>query len=381
MKLLHTSDWHLGISFRGVNVQEDQRYFLQQIYQMIAEKEVDAVLIAGDVFDRSIASAEAMALYDSAMTHICAELKVPVFMVAGNHDGAERLASCNRLLEESGLYISGSLTRKLEPVVIGDTEIYLLPWFTLEKVRAVFPEYAEEIHNLEEGYDLVCSLMRNKFQEGKKHILVSHSFIIYAETSVSDRAAEVGRAAAIGTSPFRGFDYVALGHLHGAQDIGENIRYSGTPMPYSFGKEENQIKSVTILDLDTMERSVAELEPLHLRKTLTGRYDELLQADLITERERQGYVRIELEDVHVGIEVISALREVYPNLLEVSGKSFEQEGAKITMTIEELETKEQDPMNVIRRYFQDVVSVEPDAHVIEMFGRALKDYEREAEER
>lgn len=381
MKLLHTSDWHLGISFRGVNVQEDQRYFLQQIYQMIAEKEVDAVLIAGDVFDRSIASAEAMALYDSAMTHICAELKVPVFMVAGNHDGAERLASCNRLLEESGLYISGSLTRKLEPVVIGDTEIYLLPWFTLEKVRAVFPEYAEEIHNLEEGYDLVCSLMRNKFQEGKKHILVSHSFIIHAETSVSDRAAEVGRAAAIGTSPFRGFDYVALGHLHGAQDIGENIRYSGTPMPYSFGKEENQIKSVTILDLDTMERSVAELEPLHLRKTLTGRYDELLQADLITERERQGYVRIELEDVHVGIEVISALREVYPNLLEVSGKSFEQEGAKITMTIEELETKEQDPMNVIRRYFQDVVSVEPDAHVIEMFGRALKDYEREAEER
>ncbi len=381
MKLLHTSDWHLGISFRGVNVQEDQRYFLQQIYQMIAEKEVDAVLIAGDVFDRSIASAETMALYDSAMTHICAELKVPVFMVAGNHDGAERLASCNRLLEESGLYISGSLTRKLEPVVIGDTEIYLLPWFTLEKVRAVFPEYAEEIHNLEEGYDLVCSLMRNKFQEGKKHILVSHSFIIYAETSVSDRAAEVGRAAAIGTSPFRGFDYVALGHLHGAQDIGENIRYSGTPMPYSFGKEENQIKSVTILDLDTMERSVAELEPLHLRKTLTGRYDELLQADLITERERQGYVRIELEDVHVGIEVISALREVYPNLLEVSGKSFEQEGAKITMTIEELETKEQDPMNVIRRYFQDVVSVEPDAHVIEMFGRALKDYEREAEER
>lgn len=227
----------------------------------------------------------------------------------------------------------------------------------------------------------MCSLMRNKFQEGKKHILVSHSFIIYAETSVSDRAAEVGRAAAIGTSPFRGFDYVALGHLHGAQDIGENIRYSGTPMPYSFGKEENQIKSVTILDLDTMERSVAELEPLHLRKTLTGRYDELLQADLITERERHGYVRIELEDVHVGIEVISALREVYPNLLEVSGKSFEQEGAKITMTIEELETKEQDPMNVIRRYFQDVVSVEPDAHVIEMFGRALKDYEREAEER
>lgn len=380
MKLLHTSDWHLGISFRGVNVQDDQRYFLQQIYQIIEEEQIDAVLLAGDVFDRSIAATEAITMYDSAMTQICAKLNVPVFMIAGNHDGAERLSSCSRLLEKAGLHICGALTRNLEPFVIGDTEIYLLPWFTLEKVRAVFPEYAQEIKSLEDGYALICNLMREKFQKGKRHILVSHAFIVNAETSVSDRAAEVGRAAAIGTSPFQGFDYVALGHLHGAQDIGENIRYSGTPMAYSFGKEERQEKSVTILDCDTMERKIAALEPLHLRKTLSGKYDELLLVNQLSERERQGYIRIELEDVHVGIEVISALREVYPNLLEVSGKSFEQEGAKITMTVDELEMEEQDPMKIIRRYFQDIVSVEPDAHVLEMFEKALQDYEREAEE-
>lgn len=380
MKLLHTSDWHLGISFRGVNVQDDQRYFLQQIYEIIVEEKIDAVLLAGDIFDRSIASSDAISLYDSAMTKICAELKVPVFMVAGNHDGAERLASCNKLLEKAGLHISGTLTRELEPIVIGDIQIYLLPWFTLEKVRAVFPEHAKEIQNLEDGYELVCSFMRNKFQEGKKHILVSHAFIIHAETSVSDRAAEVGRAAAIGTKVFRGFDYVALGHLHGAQNIGEHIRYSGTPMPYSFGKEEKQVKSVTILDSDTMERKNIELEPLHVRKTFTGKYDELLQVGQISERERQGYVRIELEDVHVGIEVISALREIYPNLLEVSGKSFEQENARITMTIDELENENQDPMEVIRRYFQDVMSVEPDTHILEMFEKSVKAYEKEAAE-
>lgn len=380
MKLLHTSDWHLGISFRGVNVQDDQRYFLQQIYEIIVEEKIDAVLLAGDIFDRSIASSDAISLYDSAMTKICAELKVPVFMVAGNHDGAERLASCNKLLEKAGLHISGTLTRELEPIVIGDIEIYLLPWFTLEKVRAVFPEHAKEIQNLEDGYELVCSFMRNKFQEGKKHILVSHAFLIHAETSVSDRAAEVGRAAAIGTKVFREFDYVALGHLHGAQNIGEHIRYSGTPMPYSFGKEEKQVKSVTILDSDTMERKNIELEPLHVRKTFTGKYDELLQVGQISERERQGYVRIELEDVHVGIEVISALREIYPNLLEVSGKSFEQENARITMTIDELENENQDPMKVIRRYFQDVMSVEPDTHILEMFEKSVKAYEKEAAE-
>ena len=150
MKLLHTSDWHLGMTFRGINIQEDQKYFLQQIYQIIEEEKVDAVLLAGDVFDRSIASSDAMKLYDEAMTKICMEMEVPVFMVAGNHDGAERLASCSQLLKKSGLHILGALKKELEPVELEDAQIFLLPWFTLEKVRAMFPESAENIHTLEE---------------------------------------------------------------------------------------------------------------------------------------------------------------------------------------------------------------------------------------
>lgn len=377
MKLLHTSDWHLGMSFRGVNIQEDQEYFLKQINEIIEQEYVDGVLVAGDVFDRSIASAEAISLYDQAMTKICAEQNVPVFMVAGNHDGAERLASCCQLLEKSGLHIVGALSRKLEPIAIGDVEIYLLPWFTLEKVRAVFPEHAEEIHNLQEGYEFVCERMRENFTAGKRYILVAHAFIINAETSVSDRAAEVGYAAAVGSHAFRGFDYVALGHLHGPQDIGANIRYSGTPMPYAFGKEEKQTKSVTILDTDTMKRKIVELEPLHERVTLSGTYEELLKAAEISKRTRQGYVRAELEDVHVGIEVIASLREVYPNLLEVSGKNFEQEDVKITMSIDELETQEQNPLQIVKRYFQDVMNAAPDEHLLQLFEKAVRDYEKE----
>lgn len=380
MKLLHTSDWHLGMTFRGINIQEDQKYFLQQIYQIIEEEKVDAVLLAGDVFDRSIASSDAMKLYDEAMTKICMEMEVPVFMVAGNHDGAERLASCSQLLKKSGLHILGALKKELEPVELEDAQIFLLPWFTLEKVRAMFPESAENIHTLEEGYQFVCDKMKQSFVVGKKHILVAHTFIIHAETSVSDRAAEVGRAAAIGTKPFAGFDYVALGHLHGAQDIGDYIRYSGTPMPYSFGKEEKQIKCVTIIDTETMERKVIPLEPLHTRITISGPYERILSAKNLTERERKGYVRVELEDVHVGIEVIASLREIYPNLLEVGGKSFEQENAKITMTIDELEKQEQDPLQILKRYFQDVMNVQPDEHLVELFGKAVSDYEKEVQE-
>lgn len=381
MKLLHTSDWHLGMSFRGVNIQEDQEYFLEQIYHVIVGEKVDGILLAGDVFDRSVASAEAIALYDRAMTQLCVKMNVPVFMVAGNHDGAERLASCNQLLEKSGLYIKGALTTDLRPIELEDVQIYLLPWFTLEKVRALFPENAEEIHSLEDGYAFVCEKMKETFDPNKRHILVGHAFIVHAETSVSDRSAEVGYAAAIGTSPFEGFDYVALGHLHGPQNIGSNIRYSGTPMPYAFGKEEKQEKSVTVIDTETMERKVIPLDPLHARTTITGTYQDLLHAEGISERVRQGYVRAELEDVHVGIEVIASLREVYPNLLEVSGKSFEQEDAKITMTIEELEAQEQDPLQIVRRYFQDVLSISPEGHFMEMFEKAVNDYEKEDVER
>lgn len=377
MRILHTSDWHLGMTFRGVNIQEDQKYFLQQIYQIIKKEKIDAVLLAGDVFDRSVASAGAIALYDKVMTTLCVDLNVSVLIVAGNHDGAERLSSCSQLLKKSGLHIVGTLTKELAPVVFDDTEVYLLPWFTLEKVRSVFPEQAEEIHSLEEGYVFVCNRMKEQFASGKKHILMAHAFIVNAETSVSDRAAEVGRAAAIGTKAFEVFDYVALGHLHGPQNIGERIRYSGTPMAYSFGKEEKQTKSVTIFDTKTMERTMISLEPLHERVTLSGAYEDLLNLIRVSERQRKGYVRIELEDIPVGIEVISSLREVYPNLLEVSGKSFEQENGKITMTIEELEKQEQNPMQIINRYFQDVMNVQPDEHLLELFQQAVSDYEKE----
>lgn len=377
MKLLHTSDWHLGMSFRGINIQEDQEYFLEQIYRIIEKEEIDGVLLAGDVFDRSVASAEAIALYDRAMTVLCGEKRVPVFMVAGNHDGAERLASCSSLLEKAGLYIKGALSVDLRPIELGSVQIYLLPWFTLEKVRALFPESAQQIQSLEEAYAFVCGKMKETFHPDKRHILVGHAFIVHAETSVSDRSAEVGYAAAIGTDPFVDFDYVALGHLHGPQDIGEHIRYSGTPMPYSFGKEEKQVKSVTVIDTDTMERKTIALEPLHARTTIMGTYQQLLHAEGISDRVRKGYVRAELEDVHVGIEVLGALREVYPNLLEVSGKSFEQEDAKITMSIEELEEQEKDPLQIIKRYFEDVLSVSPEKHFMEMFEQAVNDYEKE----
>ncbi len=384
MKLLHTSDWHLGMTFRGRDIAPDQQHFLQQMKDIIEKEHIDGVLLAGDVFDRSIASAEAMTLYDKAMTDICAVLKVPVFLVAGNHDGGSRLASCNELLGQAGLHISGVLEGEVTMVPLGDTDIYLLPWFSLEKVRALYPEESEKLQTLEQAYELVCNQMRARFRPGRKHVLVAHAFVISAETSVSDRAAEVGTAAAVSAHVFRDFDYVALGHIHKPQNVGENIRYSGTPMIYSFGKEEKQEKSITIVDTSVTnmrdEAIIIPLEPLHARTTLKGNYEDLLHGTNISERQRLGYVRLELQDIHVCAETFAALQEVYPNLLEISGKSFEQEDSQITMSLEELEQQSQDPMQVFARYFRDMNQAEPGEHLLELFKEAATDYEKEVTE-
>ncbi len=379
MRILHTSDWHLGVSFGTADAHRDQEYVLDRIAGIVKEKEADAVIIAGDVFDRSVASAEAIALYDGAVTRLCAGLGVPVLIIAGNHDGAERLASCAELLKNSGLYVCGKLEREPCRVTLGDTEFFLLPWFTADKVRSLWPEEAEQVGNLQDAFELVCGKLRASFTPGKRHVAVAHAFLVNAVTSGSDRIAEVGLASAVNAEVFRGFDYVALGHLHGPQDIGSNARYSGSPLCTSFGREETQVKSVTLLDTQTMERETVPIVPLRDRFTFRGTLEEVLSADY-TLRQRDAYVRAEVTDAYLGLENVARLREVFPHLLEASGKQFGGENGSITMTIEELEEKAGDPEAVFRDYYRDNRLGEPDDHVMELFRRALADYRKEAEE-
>ncbi|MBO4407668.1 MAG: exonuclease SbcCD subunit D [Clostridiales bacterium] len=376
MKLLHTSDWHLGMTFSGgISFEADQRYALDSILEIISGEKVDGVLIPGDIFDKSIVSQEALRLYDEYITRICLDLNVPVFLTAGNHDSPERLSGCRRLLEKSGLFICGILEK--EPCIInrGDTDIFLLPWISTDKVKSLYPDDAEKIVSMEDAYRIVLDGFRKRFVKGHKNILLAHAFVSGAETSVSDRAAEVGRAAMIGSSVFDGFDYVALGHIHGPQDITDKICYSGSPMAYSFGREEKQEKSVVIYDSDSGKKRRIPLKQLRKRTTLRDGSEALLKADIPAEI-RNGYVRLEVTDSYVGLELMAAFREKYPNLLEVSGKSFEKEDSKITMTVDELEKAEDDPEKIFKRFCEDIMAESPDAHLMELFSEALRDYEK-----
>ena len=374
MIFLHTSDSHLGATEGEYDLLEDQYYFVDEICRIISERKVDAVLLAGDVYDRSVASAAAIRLYDYAMNRICREFNTKVLTIAGNHDSAERLSSCGQLLEKAGLYISGAAEREPKVVSFDDAELFLLPWITEEKVRSLYPEERESISSLTDAYRVVTSHMRDRFSPDKKHIVVSHAFITNSETSTSDRAAEIGFATQVSADVFDGFDYVALGHIHKPQDVNARIRYCGTPMPYSFGKEETQVKSVTLLDTETMAQEIIPLPLLHKRTTFTGTYEELLNP-ICPEEEKNGYVRLNVTDTAIGLELLSKLKLVYPHPLVVSGKVYEGDETTITLTMEELEQMENDPRQVFKSFCREEMGEEATPHFVELFEKAVSRYE------
>lgn len=376
MIFLHTSDWHLGATGGERDLWDDQKYFIDAICSIVREKNVDAVLLAGDVYDRSVPAASAIGLYDYAMNRLCGELGVKVLTIAGNHDSAERLASCAGLLDKAGLYLQGAAQREPRVVEFADSQVFFLPWMTEEKIKSLYPEERDGITDLTEAYRVAVNHMREKFIPGKHHLLLSHAFITNAETSTSDRAAEIGFATQVPASVFEGFDYVALGHIHKPQQVNPFIRYSGSPMAYSFGKEEHQEKSVTLIDTAAMTQQVVPLPLLHRWTTLTDSYEALLAGEY-PEEIREGYVRLNVTDTAVGLDMLSRLRQVYPNALVVAGKTYDGEDTTITLTMEQLEQMESDPAEVFKSFCREEMGQEATDHFLQLFAQAVEEADAE----
>ena len=376
MIFLHTSDWHLGATGGERDLWDDQKYFIDAICGIVREKNVDAVLLAGDVYDRSVPAAAAIGLYDYAMNRLCGELGVKVLTIAGNHDSAERLASCAGLLDKAGLYLQGAAQREPRVVEFADSQVFFLPWMTEEKIKSLYPEERDGITDLTEAYRVAVNHMREKFIPGKRHFLLSHAFITNAETSTSDRAAEIGFATQVPASVFEGFDYVALGHIHKPQQVNPFIRYSGSPMAYSFGREERQEKSVTLIDTASMTQQVVPLPLLHRWTTLTDCYETLLAGEY-PEEIREGYVRLNVTDTAVGLDMLSRLRQVYPNALVVAGKTYDGEDTTITLTMEQLEQMESDPAEVFKSFCREEMGQEATDHFLQLFAQAVEEADAE----
>lgn len=370
MKIIHTSDWHLGISLHNASLLEEQKSFVDFLINVVKEQNIDAVMIAGDIFDHSVSSAEAISLYNDAVTGLCNEIGIPVIISAGNHDGAARLASCNELLKKAGLHIFGKLTKEIDVVELGNITIYILPYFNTDEVKALFPDV--KINSYSEAMNCILNAVKLNFKPGRKNILMCHCFVSGSVLSESDRAAMVGGTSVVTSEVFDGFDYVALGHLHKAQNRGYNARYSGSPLKYSFS-EAGHNKSITILNIDD-EIEIEELEVIPSRETrvIKGTFDEAL-AIAENDRNNDDYIKIELTDRYAGMEAVELFRTYYNNLLNISGKMNEAEETELT--VEELYNLS--PDDILERFYKEVTGNDLTEEQKHLFQSAMAAVENE----
>ncbi len=366
MILLHTSDWHLGMPVGQWTEEDNQRHFLDQLCRIIREEHVGAVLLAGDVYDSGVSNAAAIGLYNEAVTRICGELGTPLVAIAGNHDSAPRLAACRDLLESAGLYVTGRLTRDVPPVLLegGRVAVYPLPFFGREEVSALFPELSD-LRTQEQAMEAVCSHIRKTMDPDRFNVVLSHALAVDAELSQSDRSARVGLATAVSAQVFRGFDYAALGHIHKAQSVTASVRYSGSPVKYAFGGEERQEKGVVLIDTSTGAQRFVPIAPLRDRRTVSGPLQEILDREDLAE----DYLRLQITDRYVSLELLAQLRERFPYLVEVSGKSLDQAEDAAALSSEALERL--DDMAVMERFLEDNFQYQPNPRQLALFREAV----------
>lgn len=317
MKFLHLADLHLGKRVNGFSMLEDQAHILRQILAILDDEQPDGVLIAGDVYDKSVPSVEAVGLLDGFLTELCAR-GVPVLLISGNHDSPERLAFGGRVMDSCGIHISPVYDGALAPVTLqdafGPVHVWLLPFVKPAHVRRWFPDA-----DIESYTDAVAEAVAHMdIDTAARNVLVTHQFVTGGARSGSEELS-VGGTDNVDSGVFAPFDYVALGHLHGAQHIGrETIRYAGSPLKYSFS-EARQHKSVTVVTLgekgDVQVRTVA-LTPLRELREIRGSYDELTARSFYEHTTyRSDYLHLILTDEQDVFDAMSRLRTIYPYLM------------------------------------------------------------------
>ena len=319
MKFIHISDLHLGKRLNEFSMLEDQEYILTKIINIIDEQKVDGVIIAGDVYDKSVPSAEAVELFDDFLVRL-SKRSLKVFVISGNHDSAERIAFGGRLMNKSGIYMSPVYNGNVEPITLnddfGELNVYMLPFVKPTNVRRFYPE--SEIVSYTDAMKTAIDAMN--VDNSKRNILITHQFVTGAERTESEDVS-VGGTDNVDAVVFADFDYVALGHIHRSQKCGgEHIRYCGTPLKYSFSEAKDE-KTVTIVDVKQKGDIAYDFIPLVPKRDLVeikGTYNELtLKSFWENTSYTEDYMHITLTDEEDIPEVLTKLRSIYKNIMKL----------------------------------------------------------------
>lgn len=353
MRFLHTADWHLGRIFYGQYLTDDQAYVLEhQFFTILKEEKIDGILLAGDVFDRAVPPIEAIELWDSIITRLAMDCKVPLFVVSGNHDGAERLEVGRSMLSESGIHIWGSPHHALQPFEFegfdGRVAICPMPFSEPRRIGDALGMNSSEskpvdtdmtddtlfsyvddkdqeavalnLHNYDQMYQAWSDYLYKQVPKQMRSIAISHAFVMGGEVGGSERTLSVGGSEQVSPHVFKNFHYTALGHLHGPQRMGaDHIRYSGSPLKYSFD-EHAQKKSFTIIDMDTNGKVDISTIPVEAKRDvviLEGYFEDLLNNTALQTKHKDDYVQARLLDTMPIMDGMAKLRQVYHRCMTI----------------------------------------------------------------
>ncbi|WP_419883980.1 exonuclease SbcCD subunit D [Peribacillus sp. B-H-3] len=321
MKFIHTADWHLGKIVHGVHMTEDQRQALLHFINIVEEEKPDAIIIAGDLYDRSVPPTEAVNLLDEMLFTLNVEMKTPIVAISGNHDSAERLSFGSSWYRHSGLYLQGKLDDNFLPVNVGGVNFYCIPFTEPGVVRQLLDD--ERIHSHQDAMQAMIHKIENTLNPNEPNVLVGHAFVLGGKTSDSERVLSVGGTGCVNSDLFDAFDYTALGHLHSPDAISDpKIFYSGSLMKYSFS-EARQRKSISIINMDADGSFELSYRPVQAKKDmreLEGHMEELLDPGFYQSQKLDDYLKITLLDEGAILDPISRLRKIYPNVLHLERK-------------------------------------------------------------
>lgn len=355
MKLFHISDLHIGKKVNGFSMIEDQRYILTEIIQMIEEERPDVLLISGDVYDVKQPSAEAVALLDDFLKKLAkehADTGMDTCIISGNHDSAERLAYASSIIDMSGIHISpvydGKVSAFRKSDEYGEVSFYLLPFLRPADVKRYFPD--EDINSYDDAIHTVVSDLN--VDTSKRNVILSHQFVTGAKRSESEEVI-VGGLDNISASNYDDFDYAALGHIHGPQKTGrDTVRYSGTPLKYSFSEEHDKksVVEVDLLEKGNVSISLHELTPKHDMRVIRGRYDDLMNRENYKDTDTDDYVKIVLTDEEDIPSAIEKLRVVYPNIMQLE---YDNKRTRTAQTIEgDAKVGEKSPQQLFEEFYE-----------------------------
>lgn len=381
MKLFHLGDLHIGKVVNGFSMIEDQEFVLNQVKDKIKEYKPDALILAGDIYDRSVPPSKAISLFNEFLSDVLLELKTPILAIAGNHDGADLIGFGKAIFEKTGLYIEGNFSRDIKKISLkdeyGNVNFYLVPFADYAVVRDELDN--KEIKSLNDAMKAIIYEINKDININERNILITHAYVTGGEnpeTSDSEKMLVIGGKEYVESSLFDNFDYVALGHLHRCQGIsGNRIRYSGSLLKYSFS-EENYNKSITMVDIDKNKEIKCELLPLtpiRDMKTLEGNLEDLLEN--IDESIKNDYIRVILTDQGELIEPMSKLRQVYPNVMLLEIKRIIGNMTQSPLTSSERQSKSMDELfsDFYRYHMKDDLSDEG----MKIVNKVIKDVKGE----